>query len=102
MFLVHRGWDPSTCADVTRTCLTLGMILNTIGWTVPLWGPRVQAVQAWCADHRRFRKLRPLWDALYRAHPETSLQPAPAATSLPWHASGGAGPGTGKLTGPPS
>ncbi|THA33450.1 MAB_1171c family putative transporter [Streptomyces sp. A1547] len=77
VFLVHRGWDPSAWANVTRTCLTVGLTLNTIGWTAPLWGPRVQAVQAWWADYRRFRRLRPLWYALYRAHPETSLQPAP-------------------------
>lgn len=42
VFLVHRGWDPSAWATVTRTCLTVGLTLNTIGWTAPLWGSRVQ------------------------------------------------------------
>ncbi|MER5777487.1 MAB_1171c family putative transporter [Streptomyces sp. NPDC002039] len=73
---VHRGCDPSTWANATRTCLTVGLTLNTIGWTAPLWGSRVRAVQAWWADYRNFRRLRPLWYALYRAHPEISLQPA--------------------------
>ncbi|MGW6835507.1 MAB_1171c family putative transporter [Streptomyces sp. NPDC054949] len=76
VFLVHRGWDPSAWANATRTCLTVGLALNTIGWTAPLWGSRVQAVRAWWADYRRYRRLRPLWYALYRAHPEISLQPA--------------------------
>lgn len=77
IFLVHHGWDPAAAAGFIRTCLTVGLTLNTIGWTAPLWGPRLEAVRAWWADYRRFRLLRPLWYALYRAHPETSLQPAP-------------------------
>ncbi|MEL3944551.1 MULTISPECIES: MAB_1171c family putative transporter [Streptomyces] len=77
VFLVHLGWDPSLWANTTRTSLTLGMALNTIGWTAPLWGQRLDSLRAWCADFRSYRRLRPLWYALHRAHPETSLHTDP-------------------------
>ncbi|MER7770489.1 MAB_1171c family putative transporter [Kitasatospora sp. NPDC096140] len=76
IFLVPYGWHPTRWANVSRTDLTAGMVLNIVGWTALLWGPRVTAALEWCADYRSYRRLRPLWSALQRAYPEISLQPA--------------------------
>ncbi|MEU7226760.1 MAB_1171c family putative transporter [Streptomyces chrestomyceticus] len=73
VFLTQYGWNPLQWSDVSRTTLTIGMVLNIVGWTAPLWGPRVSAVRGWLADYRSYRLLRPLWLALHRAHPEISL-----------------------------
>ncbi|MFF3271327.1 MAB_1171c family putative transporter [Streptomyces chrestomyceticus] len=73
VFLTQYGWNPLQWSDVSRTTLTIGMVLNIVGWTAPLWGPRVSAVRGWLADYRSYRLLRPLWLALHQAHPEISL-----------------------------
>ncbi|WP_051834228.1 MULTISPECIES: MAB_1171c family putative transporter [Streptomyces] len=75
VFLVPYGWHPARWANVSRTDLTVGMVLNIVGWTAPLWGPRLTAILEWHADYRSYRRLRPLWSALYRAYPEISLEP---------------------------
>ncbi|OKH98414.1 hypothetical protein A6A06_30030 [Streptomyces sp. CB02923] len=73
VFLTQYGWNPLRWSDVSRTTLTVGMVLNIVGWTAPLWGPRVSAARSWLADYRSYRLLRPLWLALHQAHPEISL-----------------------------
>ncbi|MEV5596767.1 MAB_1171c family putative transporter [Streptomyces sp. NPDC052496] len=73
VFLTQYGWNPLRWSDVSRTTLTIGMVLNIVGWTAPLWGPRVSAARSWLADYRSYRQLRPLWLALHQAHPEISL-----------------------------
>ncbi|MFH8345627.1 MAB_1171c family putative transporter [Streptomyces sp. NPDC018045] len=73
VFLAQYGWNPLRWSDVSRTTLTVGMVLNIVGWTAPLWGPRVSAARSWLADYRSYRLLRPLWLALHQAHPEISL-----------------------------
>ncbi|MFK8845682.1 MAB_1171c family putative transporter [Streptomyces sp. Ac-502] len=73
VFLTQYGWNPLQWSDVSRTTLTIGMVLNIVGWTAPLWGPRVSAARGWLADYRSYRLLRPLWLALHQAHPEISL-----------------------------
>jgi len=45
------------------------------GLTLPAWGPQLSAACAWFHSYRSYRKLRPLWLALYRAVPEIALVP---------------------------
>lgn len=75
IFLASHGWNSAQWAVVSRSALTVGMVLNIVGWTAPLWGTRASAVLAWCRAYRDYRRLRPLWCALHRAYPRILLQP---------------------------
>ncbi|OON74028.1 MAB_1171c family putative transporter [Streptomyces tsukubensis] len=75
VFLASHGWNSAQWAVVSRGSLTVGMVLNILGWTAPLWGARVSAALAWCRAYRDYRRLRPLWCALHRAYPRILLQP---------------------------
>ncbi|GAA3170879.1 MULTISPECIES: MAB_1171c family putative transporter [Streptomyces] len=76
ILLVPLGWNPASWSDVSRTGLTVGITLNVIGWTAPLWGRHLADARRWCTDFRRYHRLRPLWLAIHRAHPESVLLPA--------------------------
>jgi hypothetical protein len=58
----------------------LGYLTLAVASTMPIWGP-------WIDCWRGYRRLRPLWQALTRAHPDVRLDP-PAWTRLdqwsPW------------------
>src|SRR6266496_28636 len=45
------------------------------GLTLPAWGPQLSAACTWLHSYRSYRKLRPLWLALYQAVPEIALVP---------------------------
>ncbi|MEU8891111.1 MAB_1171c family putative transporter [Streptomyces sp. NPDC048442] len=53
----------------------IGSFLEIVGWTVPAWGPRLSAARRWASAYRQYRRLRPLWEALYRATPDIALDP---------------------------
>ncbi len=55
------------------------------GLTLPAWGPQLSTTFAWLHSYHSYRKLRPLWLALYRAVPEIALVPPTslAADRLP-------------------
>lgn len=73
-----RGLEPLAwlCGDV-------GSMLALIGWAMPTVGP---AVVKWSRDYRAYRRLYPLWRALYREVPAIALDPPPSALrdSLRW------------------
>ncbi|MGW3951843.1 MAB_1171c family putative transporter [Streptomyces sp. NPDC004752] len=54
---------------------SLGPLLQIFGWTVPSWGPRVIAGHRCVVAYLSYLRLRPLWDALYRATPGIALEP---------------------------
>ncbi|GAA1909692.1 MAB_1171c family putative transporter [Streptantibioticus ferralitis] len=56
----------------------IGSLLQLFGWTVPSWGPRLSAAARWLESYRSYRRLRPLWWALYRAVPAIALDPPPS------------------------
>jgi hypothetical protein len=45
----------------------------TIGLTIPAWGPRLAAATAWLRRYLVYRRLHPLWLALYHASPHIAL-----------------------------
>ncbi|GAA1288052.1 MAB_1171c family putative transporter [Saccharothrix xinjiangensis] len=53
----------------------LGAALEIFGWTVPTWGRRLSALAGWVGRYRAYRRLRPLWAALYEASPAIALDP---------------------------
>ena len=48
-------------------------MLITAGLTIPAWGPRLTAALAWIGRYRAYRRLHPLWLALYQASPHIAL-----------------------------
>ncbi|MBW1596155.1 MAB_1171c family putative transporter [Streptomyces sp. JJ38] len=56
---------------------SIGSLLQVFGWTVPSWGPRLSEAAQWCGHYRSYRRLRPLWWALYRANPGIALEAPP-------------------------
>jgi hypothetical protein len=47
--------------------------LITAGLTIPAWGPRLAAATTWVGRYRAYRRLHPLWLALYQASPHIAL-----------------------------
>jgi hypothetical protein len=52
---------------------TTGATVKLIGWTLPGWGPLAADCARLLASHRDYRRMRPLWLALYRANPHIAL-----------------------------
>ncbi|MEE1927082.1 MAB_1171c family putative transporter [Streptomyces sp. TRM 70351] len=63
-------WD-----DLYWIAGSVGSLCQVFGWTVPSWGPRLSEAAQWVANFRSYRRLRPLWWALYRANPAIALAP---------------------------
>jgi hypothetical protein len=62
-------------------------VLLLAGMTMTTWGPALVRARRWLADHRSYRQLRPLWQALHDADPGFALLPA----RRPPHRSAGIG-----------
>jgi hypothetical protein len=72
---VHAGFDMAPWDPVQWTAGDVGSLFEIIGWTLPGWGPRLSAGERWVRDYRTYRRLRPLWAALYEAVPAIALDP---------------------------
>ena len=75
---VHPFPDPHL---VTNTLIAASVGLMLVGCTMPAWGPRlgIPALYSRVSQYRAYRRLYPLWLALYRANPEIALAPPPSA-----------------------
>jgi hypothetical protein len=63
----------------------LGALLVMVGMTAPLWGPRVSALVRYARHLRAYRRLHPLWSALYARDPGIALEaPGGATGRRPW------------------
>jgi hypothetical protein len=62
---------------VTQLLLAIAAALIVIGSTIPAWGPRIGLLRLWrwIGRHRAYRRLYPLWLALYRSSPGIALIP---------------------------
>ncbi|MBA8930984.1 hypothetical protein BC739_008231 [Kutzneria viridogrisea] len=69
--LTPLGLDPARWEFVARLGAGLGALLNLVGWTLPGWGPAL----GWIGRLRSYRRLHPLWSALYAASPQIALDP---------------------------
>jgi hypothetical protein len=71
-------WDPAQwlAGDV-------GSLLELVGWTIPGWGPVLSGARRWGADYRAYRKLYPLWAAIYETVPVIAKEPPPTGLLLP-------------------
>ncbi|WP_340556461.1 MAB_1171c family putative transporter [Streptomyces sp. GSL17-111] len=69
---------PEPWPDLYWIAGSIGSLLQVFGWTVPSWGPRLSEAARWCGHYRSYRRLRPLWWALYRAHPGIALDDPPS------------------------
>ena len=65
---------------VTRVLIAGATGLMVIGSTMPAWGPRIglSALWRWGRRYRAYRRLYPLWLALYRSNPDIALIPPPS------------------------
>jgi hypothetical protein len=55
-----------------------GTLMQIVGWTIPLWGPKVEAIGRWLDSYRSYIRLAPLWQAVYRAAPGIALESPPS------------------------
>lgn len=67
------GMDPQRWEFLARLGAGLGGILTLIGWSIPGWGPQINALRRWWRHHLAHRDLYPLWAALRTANPELAL-----------------------------
>lgn len=72
---VHAGFDMAPWDPIQWSAGDVGSLFELIGWTLPGWGPRLPAAGRWVRDYRTYRRLRPLWAALYKAVPTIALDP---------------------------
>lgn len=55
-----------------------GTLIQMVGWTIPLWGPKLQIIGCWLENYRSYLRLAPLWQALYSAVPGIALEKPPS------------------------
>jgi hypothetical protein len=53
----------------------LSVMLIVVGLSLPTWGPRLSGAGRLVGSYRAYRRLAPLWWALYRAEPRIALVP---------------------------
>ncbi|WP_370351609.1 MAB_1171c family putative transporter [Catenulispora sp. EB89] len=59
----------------------LGIIVVSIGLTMPSWGPRVSDLGQWIENILSYRALYPLWNAVCQESPEIVLEPRNSGVS---------------------
>jgi len=67
-----------------RTVL-VSKLLPTSAYVLVLAGAALPAVLGWCTRYRQYRRLGPLWRALYRADPAIALDPPAVPDFLALH-----------------
>ncbi|MEW1636588.1 MAB_1171c family putative transporter [Streptomyces sp. NPDC093801] len=68
-------FDGSGLDPIQWTAGSVGALLQIAGWTIPSWGIRITRARGWARSYRSYRRLRPLWWALYQASPDIALDP---------------------------
>ena len=71
----HLGHDMAAWEPLYWISGSVGSLLALVGWTVPSLGPRLGGVPRWVRNYRAYRRLGPLWWALYQAVPAIALTP---------------------------
>lgn len=61
--------------DAARLGAGIGDLALITGWTMPTWGPSVSRRWTWWVHYRAYRRLLPLWRAMYRTMPTIALDP---------------------------
>jgi hypothetical protein len=72
---VRLGADPGQWEFLSPLCAGIGVLLISIGLTIPGWGPWLSAMRRWWEVLSAHRRLYPLWHAFYRAFPDIALTP---------------------------
>ncbi|GLZ33951.1 hypothetical protein Lesp02_61390 [Lentzea sp. NBRC 105346] len=62
------GLNPLDWEPLSLTAIGVGTVLLVVGLTIPAWGQ-------WLQDYRSYRRIRPLWLALYAKVPGIALEP---------------------------
>jgi hypothetical protein len=70
------GLDPLRWEAVSWLTIGVGTLLFVGGLTLPAWAQLWSRAASWLESYRTYRKIRPLWSALYQALPEIALEPA--------------------------
>jgi hypothetical protein len=77
------GLNPLDWEIVVPLCLGVGIPSMVAGLTMPSWGPRVQSLCTWWRSYVAYRRLYPLWAALYEQIPDIALHaPSTSLTNL--------------------
>lgn len=59
----------------------IGIVVLSIGLTMPSWGVHVSRLAAWMRDYASYRALYPLWHSLYESSPGIALEPPSSSVS---------------------
>ncbi|MEU6756072.1 MAB_1171c family putative transporter [Streptomyces sp. NPDC046685] len=64
-------------------CGDIGATLTQVGYFLPIVAVRLAAGSTWVREHRQYRRLQPLWQAMYDAVPSINLmKPADQRAAL--------------------
>jgi hypothetical protein len=71
---VTVGLNPLRWEPVSIVAIGTGTVLVVLGLSMPVWERRISSLFSWLESYRTYRKIRPLWLALYDAVPEIALE----------------------------
>ncbi len=76
--LPHADAAQHAAATTGHILLGVGAVTMSVGLLIPALGPRLQAVERAARTYVALRRLRPLWETLWRANPDILLDSPPA------------------------
>jgi len=76
--LPQAGAAQHVAATAGHILLGAGALTMSVGLLIPTLGPRLGAVERAARSYVVLRRLRPLWERLWRANPDILLDPPPA------------------------
>ncbi|MFD4998690.1 MAB_1171c family putative transporter [Streptomyces buecherae] len=78
LIAVQVGLEPLRWEILTPIANMLGISFLAAGLTMPSWGPKLSNLLHQVNNFVTYRRLHPLWLALYKANPNIALGPRPA------------------------
>ncbi|MFI5611057.1 MAB_1171c family putative transporter [Amycolatopsis sp. NPDC051903] len=69
------GFTMGPWAIVASLFSALGIVIVSLGLTMPSWGVHVSSLRTWGRNYSSYRALYPLWHSLYESSPDIALEP---------------------------
>ncbi|MDQ3578152.1 MAG: hypothetical protein M3443_11240 [Actinomycetota bacterium] len=75
------GFDIGGWQIISSILSAIGIIILSVGLTMPSWGIHVSNAVAWVRNYASYKALYPLWHSIYESSPGIALEPPNSSVS---------------------